>query len=146
MPKSFSQSEHGFTILETMIASMIMLVGALAIGGLFLMAVQGDSFGSNTGIGTMAVQDKIEQLKALDFDTASELAPGGSLDESLPDYSSTDASGDFVVRWQVFDATAPAPNTAPSPRMKVLSLRAVPINSDSRINKVVEARTIIIGK
>lgn len=73
--KTGKKNEHGFSILEAMVASMIMIVG---IGG--LMALFAVAAAKNAGQGNQATrcteyaQDKMEQLMALSYtDTTSQV-------------------------------------------------------------------------
>ena len=61
-------SESGVTILETMIASVILLVGIVGVTGLLTVAViQNQDQGQDLTRTTMYAQDKMDQLMALNF-------------------------------------------------------------------------------
>jgi len=67
-----SASESGVTILETMIASVILLIGIVGVTGLLTVAVvQNQDQGADLTRTTMYAQDKMDQLMALSFNNGS---------------------------------------------------------------------------
>jgi hypothetical protein len=84
-------NERGFSVLEAMIASMIMLVG---IGGLMALLVVATA--RNAGQGNQATrcteyaQDKMEQLMALSYaDTTSQVVGSNTFCSTCTGYNST---------------------------------------------------------
>jgi type IV pilus assembly protein PilV len=62
------KSQKGFTLMEVMIAVIILSVALLALAGLQIISIRGNSFGGTmTEVITLA-RDKIEDLKASDWD------------------------------------------------------------------------------
>jgi len=100
-------SESGVTILETMIASVILLVGIVGVTGLLTVAViQNQDQGQDLTRTTMYAQDKMDQLMGLSFsdsltDTTNGasspgvgLSVGGSTTTATPGYADyLDATG-----------------------------------------------------
>jgi len=73
-------SESGVTILETMIASAILLVGIVGVTGLLTVAtVQNQDQGQDLTRTTMYAQDKMDQLMGLSFnDSTTDTTEGTS--------------------------------------------------------------------
>jgi type IV pilus modification protein PilV len=57
----------GFTLLEVMIALVILSIGLLGLGALQLVAVRSNSFSSEMTYATMIAQQQVEALKTLPF-------------------------------------------------------------------------------
>jgi Tfp pilus assembly protein PilV len=71
---SYWSNQRGVTLIETMIAAVILLIGIVGIMGLFTVAISQSSGQGDIGTRTAVyAQDKIEQLMALNFfDVASD--------------------------------------------------------------------------
>jgi type IV pilus assembly protein PilV len=67
--------QEGFSLIEMMIASMVLLIGVLAVGSLIGYSISSDFSSKNNTTGTAAAVGQMEQLKALAF---SSLVDGGS--------------------------------------------------------------------
>ncbi len=68
--------QPGFTIIEVLIALAIFAVGILAVGSMQISAINTNAGARNsTTLVTMA-KDRVEELMALDYDDAPELAAG----------------------------------------------------------------------
>jgi prepilin-type N-terminal cleavage/methylation domain-containing protein len=113
----------GFTLLEVLIAVILMAVVVLAVAPMFLMATARTAAGADFGrVGSMAVE-RMELLRAASYDG---MSAGGSLvaDATVGGTPYFDASmPDFVVRWQVTDNATP--DGGKRLAVRVLSLRQV---------------------
>jgi type IV pilus modification protein PilV len=68
---SMNVQEEGFTILELLVAMLVLAVGILALIDMQVAAISGNSSANQMTVATTLAQDQIEQLKRLDFfDTA----------------------------------------------------------------------------
>lgn len=67
--------EAGFTLIETAVAMVVMMVAALAAASLFIYAVKNNTGGSERAIAMAVAQQQIEQLRSVAYDDAT-LAPG----------------------------------------------------------------------
>ncbi len=83
--------EKGFTLLEVMIAIVILAIALLGLAGLQITSVRGNSTATQITEATTLAQDRLEQLKGTPFTT---LASGNSL--------VTGQSGlKYAVQWNV---------------------------------------------
>lgn len=64
------RGNRGFTLLEVLIALAILSVGLLALAQMQIAAINGNLSASKMTIATTLAQDKIEELKGLDYDDA----------------------------------------------------------------------------
>ncbi|MBS1809412.1 MAG: hypothetical protein JST84_14735 [Acidobacteria bacterium] len=71
------QTQGGFTLLETAAASMIMLIGMMAIMQLFALAMVYNKSSTQTTIAATLAKRQMEQLLATPLPPATELAPLG---------------------------------------------------------------------
>ena len=97
-----STAEHGFTLVETLIALTLLAFGILAVAPMFIYASRANEVGSDLGtLGALAV-DQMERLRELDFRDP-RLAEGGSLEQNVSTdvayFSDSDPNG--IVRWEI---------------------------------------------
>ena len=68
-PKQKSTSgERGFTLIETTIASLVMLVGALACSSLFVFSVQNNVGGGERALAMTVAQQQLEQIRSVTYE------------------------------------------------------------------------------
>lgn len=102
VPSILVKQTGGFTLLEVMIALVILSVGLLGLAALQLVAVKGNSFSSEMTYATMLAQQHAEVLKTLPY-TDANLAPA---DEGNPHTAIGSSKGiQYAVRWTVTDDT-----------------------------------------
>jgi type IV pilus assembly protein PilV len=54
---------HGFTLLEVMIAMVILAIGLLGLASMHIMAIKGNSFGQQMTVASTIAQNQLEQLR-----------------------------------------------------------------------------------
>jgi prepilin-type N-terminal cleavage/methylation domain-containing protein len=59
----------GFTLLEMLIAMTILSVALLGLGQMMLLSIRGTSFGNKVTEATTLAQDKMEELRTVDWNT-----------------------------------------------------------------------------
>jgi type II secretory pathway pseudopilin PulG len=95
------QSEAGFTLMEALIAMMILIFGIIAVTNLMIVAASSNSVANQaTAAATVAAQ-RLEQLKALPFDS---LTAGGNLDSDVANFNQDDdlpGVGRIHTRWAI---------------------------------------------
>ena len=113
IPILFLKRTEGFTLLEVMIALVILSVGLLGLAALQLVAVKSNSFSSEMTYATMLAQQHAEILKSLDYDDA-------NLDSSNNPFTAAGSSKGvlYTVTWNVTD-------DAPDTNMKMVDLTVV---------------------
>jgi prepilin-type N-terminal cleavage/methylation domain-containing protein len=76
--------QQGFTLIEIMIALVILSVGLAGLIPMSVHSVRGNTFGETTTIAATWSQDKLEELRRLDF-THPDLAPSATVHTDPPD-------------------------------------------------------------
>ena len=61
------RDERGFTIVETMAATLIMAVAFLGLAGVHTISTRAQSLGNNQGLATFIANDQIEQMRRSSF-------------------------------------------------------------------------------
>lgn len=68
-PKNKSTNgERGFTLIETTIASLVMLVGALACASLFVFSLQNNVGGGERALAMAVAQQQLEQIRSVAYE------------------------------------------------------------------------------
>jgi len=95
--------EAGFTLVEALIAMVILAFGLIAVTNLLLVAATSNAVANQSTAATSIASQQLEQLKALPFTDAG-LAPGGSLTTDSGSYfsdSDMPGVGRIHTRWQI---------------------------------------------
>lgn len=128
------RGERGFTLVETLIAMVILTVGLVSMAELMAITLRMQMLGRNETAAIRLVQSKIDELVAVDFANAT-VAVGGGLDADVANYNDDPADG-FHRRWQI---AAVAGET----NVRTLTVRIIPERNDRRTNAQVQLTTII---
>src|SRR5215211_7815958 len=68
-PKSKNfKGQQGFTLMETSIAMVVMLVGALGIASLFVFSMQNNVGGSERALSMAVAQQQLEQIRSVSYE------------------------------------------------------------------------------
>ena len=62
-----ANGEGGFTLLETSIAMVVMMVGALSMSSLFVFSVQNNVGGSERALSMAVAQQQLEQIRSVKY-------------------------------------------------------------------------------
>ena len=65
------QNERGFSLIETCIAMVVMMVAGLAVSSLFVFSVQNNVGGSERALAMAVAQQQLERLRVVNFEDAS---------------------------------------------------------------------------
>jgi len=65
-----ANGEAGFTLLETSIALVVMMVGALACSSLFVFSIQNNVGGSERALSMAVAQQQLEQIRSVSYEDA----------------------------------------------------------------------------
>lgn len=63
-----TNGERGFTLIETTIASLVMLIGALACASLFVFSVQNNVGGSERALAMAVAQQQLEKIRSVKYE------------------------------------------------------------------------------
>jgi Tfp pilus assembly protein PilV len=109
-------SQRGFTLVEVLVCTLVLIIGLVSIAGL-LGVTTSMQFGSRQATtSTRLAQDKIDELMKLNFDTVPAVAVGGNLEGNDVNYFDTPMEA-VTRRWQV--------QAGPTPNTRVLTVRVV---------------------
>ncbi|SCY68748.1 hypothetical protein [Desulfoluna spongiiphila] len=97
MEKHRNTHEEGTTLIEVMVASVVLLVGLLGIAALQIHAMRANANAFNMTEGAVTIGDRIEQVLS---ETWTDKTTGGDLAEG----PHTSTEGDYTVTWQVEDS------------------------------------------
>jgi type II secretory pathway pseudopilin PulG len=92
-----ARSEAGFTLVETLIAIVILVFGIVAVANLFVVAAASNSMGNQLNATTTQAVEIMERLKSVPFTTITGgpvgLSEGGSLTSDLPSKNTSNSNG-----------------------------------------------------
>jgi prepilin-type N-terminal cleavage/methylation domain-containing protein len=132
-------SEHGFSLVEVLVAMGLFTVGMLAMAQLLAASVQMHQLGRNTDVATQLAQAKFEELMKLNFNTAAavQLTPTGAdaLGANTANYFDVPAGNQFTRRWRV--------EAGPTPRTRRVTVRIQPTQVSRLTYRPVEITTLI---
>ena len=97
------KEQSGFTLIEVMIAVVILAVGLLALGTMQIVSIRSNAFSSEMTYSTMLAQQQLETLKNLSFSDADLTATTPTTPHTLPAVIEKGAS--YSVSWEVTDTT-----------------------------------------
>jgi len=135
-PRARATAEAGYSLLEVLVATMLLGFSATSVGGLLLVAVVTQrTAAEQTSLSASAV-DQMERLLQLPFEDAALLA-GGSVSSSLTGYAQDPYAGDanLYVRWEVVNS---------SPLMKRITILAGRRDSVSTGTREVRLETFVL--
>ncbi|NKB89899.1 MAG: prepilin-type N-terminal cleavage/methylation domain-containing protein [Acidobacteria bacterium] len=106
-PSSAHAAGDGMSLLELVVAMMLLSFLALAITPMLMMGALTSSAAQDATELSVAASDRLEYLAALPFDDPA-LAAGGGVATSVTGYSEDPHGGDAdrYVRWEVADESA----------------------------------------
>lgn len=64
------KGQQGFTLVETSIAMIVMMVGALAMSSLFVFSMRNNVGGSERALAMAVAQQQLEQLRSVSYEDA----------------------------------------------------------------------------
>src|SRR6476619_1356852 len=63
-----AEGQRGFTLIETTIASLVMMVGALACSSLFVFSIQNNVGGGERALAMAVAQQQLEQIRSVSYE------------------------------------------------------------------------------
>ena len=154
MPKDCLNKSQGFSLLEVMIALMLLTSGLLAAGQLIYAATASGSLARSKFAAAVAAQDKLELLSALYAQNpfADELTIGdhGPQQVIITNPVDGNALNIFNIYWNISEISDPRPGSKINAR--AARVMAIPIhsggaeNKQARLNKIVSISSIFSPK
>ena len=86
--------EGGFTLIETSIAMVVMMVAALACSSLFVFSIQNNVGGSERALSMAVAQQQLEQLRSVDYEDS-------TLNDLVTNFSVTTGGRTYNVQREV---------------------------------------------
>jgi type IV pilus assembly protein PilV len=99
------RGEHGFSIIESMIASVIFAIGIIAVVGIFLTNIKQNGSAEDMTQSSVLAQDMLEDLIDIHYDIMAAAGDAGSIDSDVTGYFDDPVPG-YHRRWSV-DVDAP---------------------------------------
>ena len=99
--ESRRNDQAGFTLIEALLAMVILSFGMIAITNLLLVAASSNSVGNHSTASTGLASQQMELLRAQTF---TNIVPGGSLTADQTGYfrdDNIDGVGSFKTRWRI---------------------------------------------
>lgn len=91
-----AKGQAGFTLLETAIASVVMMVGALAVSSLFVFSTQNNIGGSERALAMAVAQQQLEQIRSVSYEDA-------TLTAETQTFTVTNGQRNYTVLREVVD-------------------------------------------
>src|SRR5918993_2085154 len=63
--KRSNASEAGFSLVEVLVATLVMVTGVLSMAGMFVLATQSNNSARSSSYSTILAEQKLEQLRSL---------------------------------------------------------------------------------
>ncbi len=142
-----STDERGFTLAEVLVAMVICTVGLVSLAELTAITLRLQQLGRNSTEAIRMAQDKIDELTMMSFESAAQVACGGSITADAADHNDvpTRTVDDVEVplgykrRWLI--EAGPDGDT----NLRQVTVRVIPDVSDRRTASPVDMVTIIRG-
>src|SRR5687768_6804182 len=121
--------QSGFTLLETAIAMVVMMIGGLGIAAVFSYAIKNNNGSRDRAIAIAVAQQEVERLRSLPFNDVA-LTATPALQTPTTVYN---AGRRFSMRTTIVDTT---------PSFKTIQIRVTPLsNSDAWATSPVQVTT-----
>jgi len=118
-----ASGQAGFTLIETLVAIVVLVFGLMAVTNLLLVGATNNSVANQGTAATSVAAQRMELLKSTPF---RDLDPGGSLTADDPGFSENVAVagvGVINVRWQI-EMPAMVAGDPPNPQFRHIAVQA----------------------
>ena len=130
--KNKTKGQRGFTIVETTIASLVMLVGALGVSSLFLFSTQNNIGGSERALAMAVAQQQLEQIRSVTFEDA-------TLNVGTTTATVTNGGRPYTVQRVIANETHP---DGTAKQLRKITIRVTPQSAPNWISTPVELVTM----
>jgi prepilin-type N-terminal cleavage/methylation domain-containing protein len=125
-----SNNDRGFTIIEVLIAIVILTVALVSMAELMAVTLRLQMLGRNQTSAVRLAQDKLDELMSQNFAVPA-LSVGGSLTADQANHFDTPPNDpNFRRRWVV--AAGPVDDLALAGKLRIITVRVIPIVTDTR--------------
>ena len=111
------RKQEGWTLIEVLVAIVILCVGLLAVGTMQISAIRGNFMGGNTSIALTLASQKMEDLLNRNYTDAA--LANGAHTEQVSDSGVVAAGGFYRRDWTITDTVTGASNW---PTMKEITI------------------------
>lgn len=112
-----AKGQAGFALIETSIAMVVMMVGALAVSSLFVFSIQNNIGGGERALAMAVAQQQLEQIRSVTYEDT-------TLDIGTTTSIVRNGDRDYVVQKVVADELNPGNNT--NKQMKRITITVTP--------------------
>jgi Tfp pilus assembly protein PilV len=141
---------EGFTLVETLLAMIVLTFGLLAVGQLIAASVKGTTLARSKGSASMVAQDKIDFLADAyrQNPNGTDLALGTHGPEQVDVLNPTDGStvNRYNVQWTVSDVADPRPGKLIKAKQVMVTVTPIgsgtTVNMQTSLNKVITITSI----
>jgi Tfp pilus assembly protein PilV len=123
--------EHGFTLIETCIALVIMMVAVLGAASLFAFAIGNNSAGGDRAQAFALAQQSLEQLRNATFSSSSTDASLNATTGSSQTLTGADGRSYNLIT-TITDSAAGTPTGAPAGVLKTIRIDVTPNASSAK--------------
>jgi len=133
------KSERGFTLIEALVATLVLTVGLVATAQLLGVSIRMHQLGRNSATATRLAQDKFEEMMKMNFslNPAIQVNAANTLSSNVANYFDAPANSGYTRRWQV--QAGPGAN----PSLRVVTIRVIPQNPDMRVSGDFSVTTVL---
>jgi Tfp pilus assembly protein PilV len=133
-----ARSERGFTVLESLIATIVLTVALVAMAELLAVTLRMHQLGRTSAQASRLAQDKFEELMKMNFATnpAIQVNATDTLAADVANYFDTTIPG-YTRRWRV--SAGPAGN----PSLRTVVVRVIPQVNDRRMTDIFTMTTVL---
>lgn len=129
-----SHKEHGFTLIEVLVALAVFSIGILAVGSMQLRSTGGSTKARILTEASIWTQDRVETLMSRPYDDPT-LTAGGA------QYTAT--SGNYSVMWQVWGSSDVTPwVVTPADKTKIIRVTVTGRDNNSSTVLFVRAEDV----
>ena len=128
MSRSPVNNERGFTLIEALVATLVLTIGLLAMAELLAVSLRMHQLGRNSTTATRLAQDKFEEMMKMNFNTNPAISPvtcASALASNVTSCWDAPANSGFIRRWQVA--------AGPTVRLRTVTVRVIPESTDMRV-------------
>ena len=103
-----NSDESGFTLAESLVAILILVVGLMAVTNLLVVGMASNVAANQGTAAATAASEALEALKAQPF-TSAAMVPGGDAESDIAGYNQTvnlPGVGSIHTRWEIVDVDA----------------------------------------